>query len=410
VLLFALVGCRDATRPDALAVSPSAVQPSQAAREHETLDDEFARLAAVVPGGFAGMYIDANGVLVIALTDDDSRDAALASLDETIRSHTADPDASSLSSSVRVERVTFRWDELTRWRREIEAAAAELPGLVMTDIDEAGNVIALGFDNTSQARPVLDGLLRDNGIPANAVALLSSKAVQVTQILNDLFASVPGGVHAYRTGGSACTIGANVRYLGIPAFLTASHCSITQGVVDGGSWGHGYGTVILGSEIADPGTICYPLKCRRSDVAVIQYNGTHPHELGQIARTTWFGWYPPGYTGSDTINVAKPRFPLVSPGYVTSNPLLGEHVHRMGRRTGWLAGPINQTGVNVQQSTGWWMFGSYRFNGETLDGDSGAPVFFRVACPDAIPGSPPDCASLWAFIGVATRRRVTSAP
>jgi hypothetical protein len=195
------------------------VQPSQAAREHETLDDEFARLAAVVPGGFAGMYIDANGVLVIALTDDDSRDAALASLDETIRSHTADPDASSLSSSVRVERVTFRWDELTRWRREIEAAAAELPGLVMTDIDEAGNVIALGFDNTSQARPVLDGLLRDNGIPANAVALLSSKAVQVTQILNDLFASVPGGVHAYRTGGSACTIGANVRYLGIPRLL-----------------------------------------------------------------------------------------------------------------------------------------------------------------------------------------------
>lgn len=382
-----VVGCQDATQPqfvgDHATLRP---QLGRSAVAYESLDEEFGRLASEVPGGFAGIYFDSAGELVVGLTDVSQRDEALDRLKETLRLHTLGRSSPDVTSRVRVRLASYPFNDLKKWREHIESRWGALPGLVMTDINEVSNQIDLGFKDPSIAQSALSKVLREAGIPSAAVRSVVSQEAQVTQTLDDFFATLPGGVHAYAvgSGGGPCSVGINVLYNGVSAFITASHCTLTQGFLDGGPWGHA-GSSNLGTEIADPGSICpvyvFTYPCRRSDAAVIQYSGANPGELGMIARTEFFGAYPPGGPGSETIDVVKPRFPLVWPGYPTSNPLMNEQVDKVGRGTGWIRGPINQTCVTHRQNTGWYMFCTYRFNGVAEGGDSGAPIFHRITCP-----------------------------
>lgn len=380
-LLLFVIDCSDAVRPES-SVSDARGPLKQLGRlqQVETLDEEFARLAVEVPGGFGGLVLDSTGTVVVLLADTSVRYAALERLQETMRIHLSDKLGSPAPPNVRFEVGDYVYSDLKRWRDHIDASWAAVPGLVMSDIDEATARIELGLVDPTSAGPALERVMASGGIPSGALKVVQWAAVRVSQGLNDAFNSLPGGVHVGAQGLGVCSLGVNVLYNMIPSFITASHCGITQGAVDGASWVHG--GVVVGTEIADRGSLCPPFRCRWSDASIIQYNGAIPGELGFLARTTFFDSYPPdGGQGSTTIDPAQPRFPMVWPGYPSVNPVVGEYVEKVGRMTGWIHGPINKTCFSQSQNTGWTMGCTYRFNGEVIAGDSGSPVFYRIVCP-----------------------------
>lgn len=333
-----------------------------------------------MPGGFAGFYLDSVGHLVVALTDVTQRDEAMNRLGEALRLHTGDRFAEAVSN-VRFQHAEYRFDQLQDWRQKF--FNTQLEGLVVVDVDEVSNRIVLGFDRLEGVEDQLQRVLANYVIPPNAVRAVTAERIQPTQSLDDLFSSIPGGVSVRYPGAGMCTIAAAMRYNGVDAILTAAHCSGAMGAIDPGQWLHASTLGFIGWELADPPTICPPLRCRRSDATIVSTNG-YPIELGQIARTSFVGWYPPGSAGSTTIDAAKPRFPILFPGYATSYPINGERVHRVGRVTGWVSGPVNQTCLD-RQDEGWWRICQYRYNSGTIGGDSGGSVFNAIPCADDPP-------------------------
>lgn len=276
----------------------------------------------------------------------------------------------------------------------------QLPGLTMTDVDEVANRITLGFESPEAVEATLARALSDKGIPQSAVQVRAFQKVPTTQTLDDLFSPLPGGVNVRSHPSKGfCTLAAIIKYNGTDAFIGSSHCSPTQGAVDTSIWWNNGTLGFLGSEIADPGSLCppwFPVKCRRSDATVVGVGG-YPVELGKLARTKGVGWNPPGsFPGNDTIDVARPRFHLTPPGYTTTNPINGVRVHRVGLAWHWVSGLINETCSNYNQTTGWQMACNYRYSYPTSEGDSGGPVFYKIACPDD-PPTETNCAT---FIGI----------
>jgi hypothetical protein len=101
--------------------------------------------------------------------------------------------------------------------------------------------------------------------------------------------------------------------------------------------------------------------------------------FGKIARTEWAGTGDPN-VGSVIIDSLKPAFTISG---VDRYPVSGDTLQKMGWKTGWTKGVINQTcvSVNLSPSHSYSVWCLYRFNAEVQDGDSGGPVF-RVTSYD----------------------------
>lgn len=102
LLVFAFVasGCTDVLPPLEKPQQQTLLQ-GVSANPYPTLDEEFALLAAEVPGGFAGLYYDATGNLVVALTDVAQRDVALTRLEPALRHYSRGIYSAAMVSSVR---------------------------------------------------------------------------------------------------------------------------------------------------------------------------------------------------------------------------------------------------------------------------------------------------------------------
>jgi hypothetical protein len=129
--LAVLAGCSDDTPSP---VAPEATHSQVESEEHsllavdkgvfpdgrvQSIDDEFARLAREIPGGFGGWFLDAGGNLNIYLTNPTQRAAAVSALMPTFRSRRfsvggkrdqLDP------ANIKIQQGQYDFAQLKHWR------------------------------------------------------------------------------------------------------------------------------------------------------------------------------------------------------------------------------------------------------------------------------------------------------
>ncbi len=367
ILVCALVGALLATSGRSQNVG------GRADREPATHDDLMARVADRDPA-FGGAFVDpATGTLTLYSWNDTASGQAEAV--DALRAVLGDQFA---PGPVRVIHGNYGFRELKQWSDRLTGVLA-MPGVVLTDIDDARNRLTVGVESAAAGWKVRDRL-GALGIPGEAVDVVERPAfhLQVVTNLRSKVRPLVGGIQlGFSLNGSqyVCTNGFNAVRGGVAGEVINSHCSGVQGGVQGTIENQPASPSRIGVETVDPtyytGNGCPVGKvCRRSDTAFVRRDAAVTATLGRIARPA-LGLV--AWNLVDTFRIVKEVAPLV-----------GQAVTKVGRTSGRTAGKvtavctnISVTGTNiVQLCQGLATLGS-------LGGDSGSPVFQILNKPAA---------------------------
>jgi len=256
-------------------------------------------------------------------------------------------------------------EELKRRARPV----FEIEGVVFTDADERINRLVVGVENRGLARAA-EARLAALGIPGDLVEVRVAQPIVFAATLQEKNRPIIGGIEINFVKFPwlyACTLGFNAQRGGFDGFVVNSHCTATQGKVEGTVHYQKYPDII-GRETADPafftGGVCpRKLKCRYSDSAFSQRESGVGATLGSIAKTN-----QPN-SGSLTISG---QFTITAEGAV----IAGETVNKVGRTTGWTQGSVTGTLVDTRVSgTNVMMLDQNLVAADVGGGDSGSPVF-----------------------------------
>jgi hypothetical protein len=326
--------------------------------------DDPVALARSVPG-FGGFFVDEQGTPTIYLRDAAQRGAAERALTPWFTAQGRAP------ATMRARKADFDWAALDRWFTQASVEALGIQGVVFADADEARNRVRIGVEDAAAAARVR-GVLARLGIPASAVNVDVTQPIQQLATLRGAVRPVVAGVQI-NFPGFLCSLGFNASRSGIRGFVTASHCTSTQGGVEGTPYWQPLESVRpiqVATETVDPtytrGGCPAGRKCRRSDAAFAKYiNGTQ-NTLGRIARTSSTSPTDLTIVGSWTITLDAP----------SSSFTIGLGVNKVGRTTGWSQGPVTGTCVNVNVSgTNITQLCQTIVSATVAGGDSGSDVF-----------------------------------
>jgi hypothetical protein len=327
--------------------------------------DDPVALARSVPG-FGGFFVDEQGTPTIYLRDAAQRGAAERALTPWFGSHGRAP------ATMQVRKADFDWADLDRWFTQASVEALGIPGVVFADADEASNRVRIGVEHAAAAARIR-GVLARLGIPASAVNVDVTQPIRQLATLRDAVRPIVAGVQL-NFPGFLCSLGFNASRSGIRGFVTASHCTSTQGGVEGTPYWQPLESVRpiqVATETVDPtyptgGSCPAGRNCRRSDAAFAKYiNGTQ-NTLGRIARTTRINPNDRTIVGSWTITSDAS----------SSSFTIGLRVNKVGRTTGWSQGPVTNTCVNVNVSgTNITQLCQTIVSATVAGGDSGSDVF-----------------------------------
>jgi hypothetical protein len=363
--IVALGSCSDDTTQPSAPSAPATPDLALTAAQQDLADDPVA-LARTVPG-FGGFFVDEQGTPTVYLTNAGRRAAAEQALGPWFR------ERNRPAAALRVLPARFTWTDLERWYAQATPEALAVPGAVFADADEAGNRVHIGVEHAAAASRVRSVLAR-LGIPAAAVAVEIVAPIRQVATLRGVVRPVVAGVQI-NFSNFLCSIGFNAARSGVRGFVTASHCTNTQGGVESTSYWQPLQTtrpVKIATETVDPGyktTLAgcpSGRRCRRSDAAFAKYVNSTTNTLGRIART------------SSTISS---DLTIVGGWTVTSNATsssftIGETVNKVGRTTGWSRGKVAATCVTVNVSgTTITQICQTIVNAKVGAGDSGADVF-----------------------------------
>lgn len=313
-------------------------------------------LAQIVPS-FGGFYLDDEGVPTVYLTEVGQRPAAEAAL-------------AAYASQIRVVRGEYTYQELKRHFQQLSPEALALKGTVFADLDEATNRVFVGVEN-AQAAAEVRAVAARLGLPSMAVVVKQVEPIYNMATLRDLVRPVVGGLQI-NFSDFLCTLGFNALDAGVNSFVTASHCTTTQGGVESTPYSQPLSSMagsFMGTEVEDPayftgGECPATRRCRYSDAARATYADGVDFTLGQIAQTT---------RGKGSITIAG-SFTITAKS--ATDPSVGERVNKVGRTTGWTRGRVSNTCVTVN------VFGSditqlcqAIVHAGVGAGDSGSPVF-----------------------------------
>ena len=253
----------------------------------------------------------------------------------------------------------------------------ELAGVVFTDADETRDLLVVGVSNRGLEASVR-ARLRALGVPSGSVEVVETEAIVQVATLGERAPSLVGGLQI-RFSQFLCSLGFNAVRAGVEGFVTASHCSDTQGEADGTQYYQPLNQVaneFIGTEVADPrffkrrGVCPRGKRCRYSDANFSVRDDAATATLGGIARTE-------GY-GSLEIDEDVPEFTIIAEGEAS----VWDIANKVGRTTGWTQGEVTRTCVNTGVSgTNILLFcqgfvESLESGVEIVDsGDSGSPVF-----------------------------------
>jgi hypothetical protein len=314
------------------------VDPAKVALQQGSPDDPVS-LARSVPG-FGGFFVDEQGTPTVYLKDAGQRGAAEKALTPWFSARGRGV------ATMRVRKADFDWAELDRWFTQASAEALSLPGVVFTDADEAGNRLRIGVEHAAAAGQVRSVLAR-LGIPAAAATVEVTEPIRQLATLQGSVRPVVGGVQI-NFPGFLCSVGFNASRGGVRGFVTASHCTNTQGGVENTPYWQPLQSVNptqIATESADPayttgGSCPSGRRCRRSDASFARYINSTQNTLGGIARTSSTNRRNLTIAGSWTITSDA----------TSQNFTIGETVNKVGRTTGWSQGPVTGTCVNVNVS------------------------------------------------------------
>jgi len=346
----------------------------------ESLDEQLANIAKQVPG-FGGMFFDQDGTLQVYMEGQKVPPSAtsMAFLEEVINREVG---GGERLSSRGMEILQGQYDFLTlhNWQQQMTPEVLDIPGVVSTDNHEGKNRLEIGITGERGTAEAVEEVLSKLGIPRAAVNIVETKEINLT--LRSRRRPLRGGLQI-NFGGFLCTLGFIAVRNGVNGYVTNSHCTTTQGGVQG-TVEHqptASGTTNrVGIEIADPtyftGAGCPAgRRCRRSDSSFIQV----PHPSGP-AVTTARGTIARPAVNSFTWNGVD-IFNITSEG----SALVGQAVTKVGRTTGRTAGTVSQTCVNtnVSGSTITQLCQTFANYGNA-GGDSGSPVFRITTLPNVV--------------------------
>ena len=353
--------CSDTTQPTSSSDLPANPGPIGALQQP---DDPLA-LARQVPG-FGGFFFDAQGAPTIYLKEASRRATAQRALQPffSVRGMNA--------SALRVLKADFDWVSLERWQEQASTQALATRGAVFVDADETSNRVRIGVERGTSPAQVSAAIAR-LGIPASAVIVEETEPVVQLATLQDQIRPVPGGVQI-NFPGFLCSLGFNATRSGQRSFITASHCTNTQGGTEGTPYWQPTQTVAptqIATEVADPSYFrrrngCPSgRRCRFSDASRAAYAGGTASALGSIARTTG--------ANNNSLTIAG-NFSITAEG----NPVVGQTANKVGRTTGWTRGAITATCVNVNVSgSNITQLCQTIVSAGVGGGDSGSPVFLQ---------------------------------
>lgn len=333
-----------ACTPDQEPTSPTGNSPDLA-RAPQSQGSELPSAAEFdrqVPG-FGGFYLGRDGSPTVYLT----RGASRAPAERVLAGYLA---AKGLSvAAMHVLEAQYGWKQLERWQAAATVEGLAISGAVFVDNDETLNRIRIGVENMGAAGQVRAAVTR-TGIPDAALVVERvDPIIQVATLQNAVDRPVRAGVQI-NFPGYLCSVGFNATSGTQKSFVTASHCTNTQGGVEGTPYWQPLESVDgtqIATEVADPvypkgvGTGCPRSRlCRYSDASRAAYINGANQALGLIAQTSGAN------NGSLTITGS---FSITSDDCGTTGGCLavGSTVNKVGRTTGWTAGSITNTCVNT---------------------------------------------------------------
>lgn len=276
------------------------------------------------------------------------------------------PSAAALSRDASASRADALFDKAS-------LAVMALGGTVFADNDETIGKLVFGVEN-ARVIPGVQRALASVGASPDDYVIQVTEPIRQMATLRDSFRPVQAGVQIHWDR-YVCTLGFNVDHSGGRSFITNSHCTTTQGGVDGTTYAQPSRTVdptVIATEVDDPhyfkGGVCpRGKKCRYSDASRALYSADVASNRGDILKTTGAN------NGSLTIGGL---FTVTSQDNSTTNFTIGRTLNKVGRTTGWSQGPVSRTCVNTSVQGSQVMQLCQTFVDAAVDGgDSGSPVF-----------------------------------
>jgi hypothetical protein len=241
---LALAACQDNSSPTAPDAGPLSARVQGAQGPDLPSAAEFARQ---VPG-FGGFFLSTDGTPTVYLTHGSSRVPA----ERMLAGYLGGRGLST--AAVRVVEGQYGWQQLQRWQEGATVEALAVPGAVFVDNDETSNRVRIGVENLSAIGQVRAAVAR-GGIPDEAVIVERVEPiVQVATLQNVVDRPVRAGVQI-NFPGFLCSVGFNATSGTQKSFVTASHCTNTQGGVENTPYWQPLQTTAptqIATEVADP--------------------------------------------------------------------------------------------------------------------------------------------------------------
>ncbi len=308
------------------------------------------------------------------------------------------------------EQADYTIGELSGWHASLRERVWDIQEVVSLDLDERRNRLRIGVEGVTAIRDKVYSLADDLQIPEEAIVIYEDEIVDILPP-SPVSPELPRGDYAYATsshlgtlreplppavGGteiiipnSACTLGFGVRLAGEVGIVTNSHCTGEQNAVDGAEFLYTVDEELLAVETRDPGNVSDPDDIRRCEtqfrgfaVDLCRYSDAAYATGRSVAIAVGLIARPKQITQGSALIVIEidednPYFKITG----TNSVLVGEIVNKVGRTTGWTAGPVTGTCRDISLFTPadlrWVLLcdtEAFFYGG---GGDSGSPVFIR---------------------------------
>ncbi|EPX55711.1 hypothetical protein D187_008272 [Cystobacter fuscus DSM 2262] len=357
------VGCGDVPEraeevvPVSRAVATRAEVPSSPLRLR-TLDDALLEVDAAVPG-FGGMYYDEKGQLVVRLVHASAAPAASRAIAAVFGQEKIP------AGGVVTEPATRTFAQLKALHARITPSVLSQAGVVLTDVDEKTNRVAIGIER-AEVRSGIEKVIERLGVARDAIDIVEVGPILPTNVQGG-WRPINGGIQI-ETPGKYCTLGFPALQGGTLGFVTNSHCTQTQGGVESTPAYQAVYPDLAGVETTDP-----------------VYGGGGNCPAGRICRDSDSAFFSASTTVNPLVAMTPGAFNLsISswlevPGKVLY-PSQGQVVYKTGRSSGTTSGTIQWACATVNSGgTPHTYFCNYiatspQQNG--APGDSGSPVYF----------------------------------